>query len=64
MGLVKTTGAISGRRIFVDDRVLGQTPESVTVKCGPHTVRLGSSGKPQKIDVPCRGEVTIVDKKE
>jgi serine/threonine-protein kinase len=62
MGLVKTTGAIAGRRIFVDDRTLGQTPETVTVKCGPHVVKLGSAGKTQNIDVPCGGEVTVSDR--
>ncbi len=62
MGVVKTTGAAPGRRIFVDEKTLGQTPESVTVKCGPHSVRLGSSGKPQTIDVPCGGDVTVGDK--
>jgi len=62
MGIVKTTGAAPGRRIFVDEKTLGQTPESVTVKCGQHSVRLGSAGRPQTIDVPCRGEVTVGDK--
>jgi serine/threonine protein kinase len=61
-GTVKTAGAVPGRRIFVDEKTVGQTPESVTVKCGSHMVRLGSSGKPQKIDVPCGGEITVSDK--
>jgi eukaryotic-like serine/threonine-protein kinase len=62
MGVVKTTGAAPGRRIFVDEKTLGQTPETVTVKCGKHVVRLGSSGKSQTIDVPCGGEITVADK--
>lgn len=37
-------------------------PESVTVKCGPHTVRLGSSGKPQALDVPCGSALDVGDK--
>jgi len=60
-GLVRTSG-LANRRIFVDDKVMGQTPASVTVKCGRRTVRLGSAGKPQVIDVPCGGEVTVNDK--
>ena len=59
---MKTAGALAGRRIYVDERVLGQTPESVTVKCGAHIVRLGSAGKPQKIDVPCGGAIVVGDK--
>jgi len=62
MGVIKTTGTAPGRRIFVDDKTLGQTPESVTVACGTHNVKLGSSGKPQKIDVPCGGEISVADK--
>lgn len=62
MGVVKTAGATAGRRIFVDDKTLGQTPESVTVKCGKHTVRIGSSGKSQAVDVPCGGELSVSDK--
>jgi eukaryotic-like serine/threonine-protein kinase len=61
-GSLKTTDATPHRRIFVDERVVGQTPETVTVKCGTHTVRLGSAGKPQSIDVPCGGEVVVGDK--
>lgn len=62
MGIVRTPGTVPGRRIFVDDRTLGQTPASVTVKCGPHVVKLGSAGKPQQIDVPCGGEIDVTDK--
>jgi serine/threonine-protein kinase len=62
MGIVTTSGAAPGRRIFVDDRTVGQTPQSITVKCGSHSVRIGSSGKTQTIDVPCGGEVGVSDK--
>jgi hypothetical protein len=61
-GLLKTTDATPHRRIFVDERVVGQTPESVAVKCGTRAVRLGSAGKAQSIDVPCGGEVLVGDK--
>ncbi len=62
MGVLKTAGAAPNRRIFVDERTLGQTPESVTVKCGTHTVRLGSAGHNQTVDVPCGGEITVGDR--
>lgn len=59
MGRIRTAGAVAGRRIFVDDKTVGQTPASVVVKCGRHTVKLGSAGKPQTLDVPCRGDVSF-----
>jgi serine/threonine-protein kinase len=48
-----------GRRIFVDDRTVGQTPESVLVKCGARSVKIGSAGHRQVVDVPCGGEINI-----
>jgi serine/threonine-protein kinase len=62
MGMLVTTDAARGRRIFVDEKVVGQTPQSVAVPCGKHTVRLGSAGKPQSIEVPCAGEIVVGDK--
>jgi serine/threonine-protein kinase len=62
MTVIKTEGAAPNRRIFFDEKVVGQTPETVTVKCGSHVVKLGSSGKPQTIDLPCGAEITIGDK--
>ncbi len=62
MGRVRTAGAAPGRRIFVDDRVAGQTPEAVVVKCGVRTIRVGSSGVARSVDVPCGGEITAGDR--
>jgi serine/threonine-protein kinase len=61
MGRISTSGTAPGRRIFVDDKVVGQTPTSVTVKCGAHKVKLGSTGALQAIDVPCGGELAVGD---
>ncbi len=60
-GLVRTTNCAPGRRIFVDGKTLGQTPQSVTVKCGSRAVKIGSSGRVRTIDVPCGGEITVND---
>ncbi|HSO32637.1 MAG TPA: hypothetical protein VLT33_08975 [Labilithrix sp.] len=57
-----TLGTAPGRRIFVDERTVGQTPESVVVKCGVRKIRLGSTGSTQSIDVPCGGEVAVGDR--
>lgn len=62
MGIVRTAGAKPNRRIFIDDRTVGQTPDSITIRCGEHSIRLGSAGKPQAIDVPCGGEISVGDK--
>lgn len=62
MGIITTKGTVPHRRIFVDDKTVGQTPQSVTVKCGKRVVRLGSAGKRQTIDVPCGGEIAVSDK--
>lgn len=62
MGRVVTAGAVPNRRIFVDDRTVGQTPEAVLVKCGSHRIKLGSSGVPRVIDVPCGGEIPVSDR--
>lgn len=59
MGTLDTTGAPSGRRIFVDEKVVGETPESPQVKCGKHQVRIGSAGKTQTVDVPCGGSISV-----
>jgi PEGA domain len=48
-----TEGAAPGRRIFVDGRVVGQTPASVLVACGSHRVKVGSSGTERRVDLPC-----------
>lgn len=62
MGRVRTTGAVPGRRIFVDDRTVGQTPDAVVVKCGIRSIKLGSSGVARPIDVPCGSEITVTDR--
>jgi serine/threonine-protein kinase len=62
MGLVKTSAATPGRRIFVDRLTVGQTPAPVLVRCGSHRVRVGSAGKTLTVDVPCGGEIDISDR--
>lgn len=62
MGRVRTTGSAPGRRIFVDERTVGQTPDAVVVKCGARKIRVGSAGAMQIVDVPCGGEITVGDR--
>jgi hypothetical protein len=61
MALLKTTGLGVQHRIFVDNVTVGETPQSVLVKCGSHTVRIGSAGKERSVDLPCGGEISVGD---
>lgn len=60
-GSIDTASALAGRRVFVDGHVVGQTPASMLVKCGPHKVKVGSAGHVRKIDVPCGGSTAVGD---
>jgi hypothetical protein len=62
MGLLTTSGSAPGHRIFVDERIVGQTPHAVLVKCGAATVKIGSAGRTRSIDVPCGNEIAIDDR--
>ena len=62
MGRMKTTGAAPGRRIFVDEKTVGQTPDAVLVKCGARAIKLGSAGTTRTVDVPCGGEIAVGDR--
>lgn len=55
-GTVRLAGAGTGHRIFVDG-VLVTSP--ATVECGPHVVRVGAQGRPQRVLVPCGGDVEL-----
>jgi hypothetical protein len=61
-GTLSTSGAAPGRRIFVDDRTVGETPKAIVVPCGSHRVRVGSRGATAVIDVPCGGEINLGDR--
>jgi len=56
-GTLRIDKRFAGHRIFFDGKVLGEG-ESFTVPCGKHTVKVGSRGKPQKLDIPCGGEAS------
>lgn len=62
MGRLNTSGASPHHRVFVDDRVVGQTPDTIAVKCGRHMVRVGSAGRKQSVDIPCGGTILLSDR--
>ncbi len=58
-GILDTGTAASGRRVFVDGKVVGQTPLKQAIRCGPHRVKVGSSGTEKPVQIPCGGSVTV-----
>ena len=58
-GDVVTEGAPPQRRVYIDRQVVGETPSTFRVRCGWHEVQIGSVGMPQKLEVPCGGQVRV-----
>jgi hypothetical protein len=58
-GTVHTGSKSAGHRVFVDGKVIGQSPLSFPIRCGAHKIRVGSQGAERAVDVPCGGEVTV-----
>jgi eukaryotic-like serine/threonine-protein kinase len=58
-GTILTKASAAGHRIFVDDRVVGNSPDPVDVRCGPHNVRIGSAGTPRDVEIPCGGSIVV-----
>ena len=58
-----TTGNITskspGHRIFVNGHYAGDSPGPVHVRCGKHTVKVGSGGVSHVVDVPCGGDISV-----
>jgi len=61
MALIKTDGAIPGRRVFINGRTVGQTPDAIVVRCGTLTLKIGSSGRSHTVEVPCGQEFRAGD---
>jgi serine/threonine-protein kinase len=53
VGELRMPPEAAGHRIYVDGRTVSEGAEAVRVSCGPHTVRIGSAGRAQRVDVPC-----------
>jgi len=49
-------------RVFVDDRVVGESSSAArafAVRCGEHSIKVGSRGTPQSVTVPCGGSASV-----
>jgi hypothetical protein len=59
-GIVHTPPKLPGHRVYVDGKLAnGQSPVTLKLACGIHTLKIGSQGKERVVDVPCGGEVTL-----
>jgi hypothetical protein len=72
MGTVRLPARAAGHRIFVDGRRAKTPPEQqqkedesadgvapLRLRCGSHLVQIGSGGTPERIEIPCGGEVQL-----
>lgn len=49
----------AGHRVFLDKALLHKASSPIRLKCGEHTIKIGSSGKPRLVDLPCGREFTL-----
>jgi len=56
-GTVTVPASRAGHRVWIDDHIVGESPGTFTVRCGWHTVRVGSQGSVLNLNVPCGGDV-------
>ncbi|AKV03735.1 hypothetical protein AKJ09_10398 [Labilithrix luteola] len=49
----------TGHRVFLDKALLQKASSPIRLKCGEHTIKIGSSGKPRRVDLPCGREFTL-----
>jgi serine/threonine-protein kinase len=59
LGDIFTAASAGGHRVFLDGRVVGESPASIRVRCGKHEVRVGGNGISQPVDIPCGGSVLV-----
>jgi hypothetical protein len=48
-----------GHRVWIDDRLVGEAPGTYAVRCGVHSIRVGSQGYLQHVRVPCEMDVEV-----
>ena len=58
-GTLHFTPQARGHRVFVDGLVAGESDGPLDVRCGPHTIKVGSHGEPHPVDVPCGGTIDV-----
>ena len=58
-GLLKMPASTSANRVWIDGKLVGNGGNDREVACGRHTVKIGSRGREQIVDVPCGGDVAL-----
>ena len=56
---LRTSDKLGGHRVFVDGKVVGNSPGPLTAPCGTHKVKIGSSGAEVEKDLACGAETLI-----
>jgi serine/threonine-protein kinase len=56
---LRTSDKLGGHRVFVDGKVVGNSPGPLTAPCGTHKVKIGSSGTEVEKDLVCGAETMI-----
>lgn len=60
LGRLLITGEARSRAVYMDGKMmLGSGTRSFNVRCGPHTLSVGSKTEPRDIEIPCNGELKI-----
>jgi serine/threonine-protein kinase len=59
VGELQPPPSAAGHRIYVDGRVVGEGTAPLRVKCAQHSVRIGSAGRTQYVDVPCGQAIAL-----
>lgn len=58
-GTITVPASRAGHRVWIDDHLVGEAPGRYAVSCGAHSIRVGSQGDLQRVDVACNGDVLV-----
>jgi hypothetical protein len=57
--VLRTDSAPPGRPVYLDGKIVGQTPLEATVPCGRHALQMVAGGASHAVNLPCGGEKVI-----
>lgn len=58
-GILVTDSVPGGHRIFVDGRIVGESPSPAVAPCGTHSVQVGSAGTARSVQIPCGASISV-----
>ena len=58
-GTITVPPSRAGHRVWIDDRLVGEAPGTYAVRCGVHSIRVGSQGYLQHVRVACETDVEV-----